>query len=98
VTVETLAYIVGAIIATISFFLFGRLTVDSFLKWSEPRRRAGELLLAVLTPEQYNQLMRRGYVDIPSPRDQERTYRVPQGLGLVRVIEKGRQRDHRAWK
>jgi hypothetical protein len=31
------------------------------------------------------------YIDIRSPRDHERIYRVPRGPGLVRVIEKGRQ-------
>ena len=35
--------------------------------------------------------MQVGYIDIHSPRDQERTYRVPRGPGLVHVIEKGRQ-------
>ena len=35
--------------------------------------------------------MQLGYIDIPSPRDQERIYRVPRGPGLVRVIEKGKQ-------
>jgi len=92
VTVETLTYIVGAIIATLSLVLFGWLTVDSFLKWLEPRRRAGKLLRAVLTLEQYRQLMRRGYVDIPSPRDPQCIYRVPQAPGLVGVIEQGRRK------
>jgi len=90
--VATLAYIVGAIIATLSFVLFGWLFVDSLLKWLEPRRRAGELLRAVLTLEQYRQLMRRGYVDIPSPRDPQCIYRVPQAPGLVGVIEQGRRK------
>jgi hypothetical protein len=51
----------------------------------------GMLLCAVLTSEQYCQLMQLGYIDIPSPRYQERIYRVPRGPGLVRVIEQGRQ-------
>jgi hypothetical protein len=46
---ETLAFLVGAIIATFSLVLLGRLFVNSLLKWLEPRRRAGELLREVLT-------------------------------------------------
>lgn len=65
--------------------------VDSYRTWFSAKRRAAELLLAVLTPQENCQLMQEGYIDIPSPRDQERTYRVPRGPGLVRVIEKGRQ-------
>jgi hypothetical protein len=61
----------------------GLLIVDSYLKWSAANRRAGELLRSVLTREQYLQLTRRGYVDIPSLRDQERIYRVPQASGFV---------------
>jgi len=33
---ETLGYIVGAIIGTLALILFGWLFVDSFLKWVEP--------------------------------------------------------------
>jgi hypothetical protein len=55
----TLAYMVGAIMGTLSLVLFGWLFVDSLLTWLEPRRRAGELLLAVPTREHYYQLMRR---------------------------------------
>ncbi len=86
-----LTLIVAGIIVTIAFCMLGWQVVDSYRAWFSAKRRAGELLRAVLTPEQYNQLMRRGYIDIKSPRDQERTYRVPRGPGLVRVIEKGRQ-------
>jgi len=88
---ETLGYMVGAIMGTLSLIYVGWLFVDSFLKWLEPSRRAGKLLRTVLTPAQYRQLMRRGYVDIPSPRDHERVYRVPRGPGLVGVIEKGKR-------
>jgi len=90
--VETLAYILGGIIVTISLVLLGRFIVESCLKWSGARRRAGELLRTVFTREQYRQLIKRGYVDIPSPRDPQCFYRVPQAPGLVGVIEKGRRK------
>jgi hypothetical protein len=90
--VETLAYIVGEIILIISLFLLGRFIVDRYLRWSEANRRAGELLRAVLTHEQYGQLIQQGYVDIPSPRDARRIYRVPRAPGLVGVIEEERRK------
>jgi hypothetical protein len=89
--VETLAFSVIGIIADISLILLVNFIVKSYPKRSGAHRRAGELLRAVLTYEQYRQLIQQGSIDIPSPRDQERTYRVPRGPGLVRVIEKGRE-------
>ena len=90
--VETLAYAVGAVIGTLALVLFGWLFVHSFLKWLEPRRRAGELLRAVLTRTQYRQLMWHCYVDIKSHRDPERIYRVPRYPGRVGMIEQGRRK------
>ena len=89
---ETLAYILVGILVTIALVLLGGFIVDRFLKWSGARRRADELLRTVLTREQYRQLIKRGYVDIPSPCDPQRIYRVPQAPGLVGVIEKGRRK------
>lgn len=88
---ETLTLIVAGIIVTIAFIVLGWQVIGSYRTWFSAKRQAGELLLAVLTPQEYRQLMMEGYIDIPSPHDQERTYRVPRGPGLVRVIEKGRQ-------
>jgi hypothetical protein len=80
------------IIAALGLGLLGRLAYDRYLEWSEANRRANELLRSVLTRKQYRQLMRRGYLDIPSPRDPECIYRVPQAQGLVGVIEQGRRK------
>jgi hypothetical protein len=89
--VEALKLIVAGIVLTIAFCVLGWQVVGSYRTWFSAKLRAEELLRSTLTPEQYRQLTRLGYIDIPSPRDQERTYRVPRGPGLVRVIEKGRQ-------
>jgi hypothetical protein len=91
VNLETLKLIVAGIILALAFIVLGWQVVGSYREWFSAKRQAGELLRAVLTPEQYRQLIQEGYIDIPSRRDQERTYRVPHGPGLVRVIEKGRQ-------
>ena len=89
---EMLGSVVGVIMGTLALILLGWLFVDSFLKWLEPYRRADRLLRTVLTRAQYRQLMWRGYVDIPSPRDPQRTYRVPRDPGLVGMIEKGERK------
>ena len=86
---ETLIHM---IIATLSLVLLGWLFVHSFLMWLEPRRRAGELLRTVLTRAQYRQLMWHCYIDIKSPCNQERFYRVPRYRGLVGLIEQGRRK------
>ena len=89
---EMLGYLVGAIMGTLALILFGWLFVNSFLKWLEPYRRADKLLRTVLTRAQYRQLMRRGFVDIPSPCERKRVYRVPRDPGLVRMIEQGKRK------
>jgi len=89
---ETLASIVGAIMGILSLVLVGWLFTHSLLQWLEPMRRASVLLRAVLTRAQYRQLMWRGYVDIPSPRDQQRFYRVPRYPRLVGMIEQGKRK------
>jgi hypothetical protein len=95
VNVQMLAYILLVIIgifAALCLGVLGWFVYDRYFKWSEANRRANELLRAVLTCEQYRQLMRQGYLDIPSPRDPSCIYRVPQSQGLVGVIEQGRRK------
>jgi hypothetical protein len=53
-------------------------------------RRAMGLLRDTLTPEQFHQLAWRGYLEIPSPTEPRRIYRVPRSKGYVQVIENGR--------
>jgi hypothetical protein len=53
-------------------------------------RRATSLLRDTLTPEQFHQLTWRGYLEIPSPTEPRRVYRVPRSKGYVQVIENGR--------
>jgi hypothetical protein len=76
----------------ISLILLVNFIVTSNFTWSGANRRASELLRIVLTEDQHRQLMKRGYVDFPSPNHPERTYRVPQAPGLVGVIEQGRRK------
>ena len=90
--VEVLVYVLLGILVAFCLAVLGRLGLESYLKWLEADRRANELLHSVLTSEQYRQLTRDGYLDIPSPRDPECVYRVPRAQGLVGVIEQGKRK------
>jgi len=61
-----------------------------FKGWSRAERRAANLLRDTLTPEQFHQLAWRGYLEVPSPTEPLRVYRVPRTKGYVQVIENGR--------
>jgi hypothetical protein len=87
--VELLVYVSLEIVVVLCFLLFWRLSRDSNLMRSEANRRANEMLRSVLNSDQYDQLTRKGYLDIKSPRDPGCMYRVPRRQGLVKVIEQG---------
>jgi hypothetical protein len=52
--------------------------------------QGNELLCDILSPEQQNQLLQLGYIDIPSPSHPERVYRVSWPPGYVQVREDGK--------
>lgn len=58
--------------------------------WSRAERRAADLLRDTLTPEQFRQLVWRGYLEVRSPTEPQRVYRVPRTRGYIQVIENGR--------
>ena len=51
--------------------------------------RAKALLREILSETQYQQLMKCGYLEVNSPTNDERTYRIPGSGGLVKVFEHG---------
>jgi hypothetical protein len=57
--------------------------------WREAQERAEALLREVLTVAEYDQLDERGYLDVPSPSDPTRSYRVPRRGGRVAIVEDG---------
>lgn len=61
-----------------------------FKGWSPAERRASGLLRDILTPDQFRQLIWHGYLEIPSPTEPRRVYRVPRTKGYVQVFENGR--------
>lgn len=58
--------------------------------WLPAERRAMALLRDMLSPEEFRQLTWLGYMDVPSPTDRNRSYRVPRTRGYVQVIDGGR--------
>ncbi len=82
--------LVSVLAIVIVLVTLGLLIVGSTYQRPAAKRRASELLRAVLTPEQYNQLIRHGHIDIPSPSNPDRIYRVPQSSGRVQVRERGK--------
>ncbi len=51
--------------------------------------RAKALLREMLTENQYQQLIKFGYLEVPSPSIDYRVYRIPGSGGLVKVFERG---------
>jgi hypothetical protein len=85
---------VGAVLCAVAsvglILALGELIAHSSYGRPAAKRRADELLGGVLTPDQYSHLMQRGHLDIASPSDPDRIYRVPKGPGRVQVREKGK--------
>ena len=90
--VEILLYVVLGILVLLYLIWILSRSFGSYCKRSKANRRANDLLCSMLTSEQYGQLMRYDYFDIPSPRVPWRIYRVPRTPGLVGVIEQGRRK------
>jgi len=81
----------GWIVVALAIMPMIWLLLQPYLKsWSRAERRAADLLRDMLTPEQCRQLVWRGYLEIPSPTEPQRVYRVPRTKGYVQVIENGR--------
>jgi len=82
--------LVGVLALVMLLSLLGVFILSKALKRPTAERRASELLRAVLTPEQYGQLIQEGHIDIASPSNPGRVYRVPQSPGRVQVRENGK--------
>lgn len=54
-----------------------------------PRERAEALLCEVLDEHEYQQVRKQGYVDVVSPSNAQRIYRIPRFWGRVSVYEGG---------
>ena len=57
--------------------------------WREAQERAEQMLRDVLAEDEYRQLCRRGYLEVPSRSRPRRIYRIPRHQGQVKVYEGG---------
>jgi len=79
-------FVIALAIAPMLWLIF-----QPYLKgWSRAERRAADLLRDILTPEQVRRLLWYGYLEVPSPTEPQRVYRVPRTKGYVQVVENGR--------
>jgi hypothetical protein len=53
----------------------------------QANRRAEMLLRDQLTPQQHRQLLKFGYLDLPSHLEWNRIYRIPRKAGRVHVLQ-----------
>ncbi len=53
-------------------------------------RRAHDLLMSLITYEEFAQLIQHEYLEVRSPSDPRRVYRIPAHGGQVTVYEDGR--------
>jgi hypothetical protein len=56
---------------------------------AEAERRAEQMLRDILHEDEYRQLCRRGYLEVPSRTRPRRIYRIPRHQGQVKVYEGG---------
>ena len=93
-----LSIVLGAmiIIGLLSLLLVVRGSAFHFIRLAEPWRahlaadhRARQLLREMLSPNEYQQLSRFGYVEVRSPTIDQRVYRIPGAGGLVKVYDRG---------
>jgi len=67
---------------------FGRFR-ESMSEHLSAESRAKVLLREMLSENQYQQLIKFGYLEVSSPSIDNRIYRIPGSGGLVKVYEKG---------
>jgi hypothetical protein len=61
-----------------------------YVNKQEAEQRAEQLLKTILPHDQYNHLVRKGYLEVQSGMYPYRTYRIPRHRGSVEVYEMGR--------
>lgn len=61
-----------------------------YVNKQEAEQRAEQLLKILLSSDQYNHLVRKGYIEVQSGMYPYRTYRIPRHRGSVEVYEMGR--------
>jgi hypothetical protein len=87
---QTALVVLGWIVVALAISPLIWLILQPYFKaLSRAERRAADLMRDVLTPEQCRQLLWRGYLEVASPTEPGRIYRVPRNRGYVQVLENG---------
>ena len=93
-TIDLAIVVVIALVGAILFlpqFVAARINAGRRAKaeWSIAERRAEMLLEELLTPSEYQQLDQSRYLEVVSPSNPERAYRLPRAPGRIAVFERG---------
>jgi hypothetical protein len=85
-----------SVMAVIALLVMARGTMRPLMRFAAPWReeiaaenRARALMREMLTPSEYQQLVKFGYLEVASPGFEQRVYRIPGGGGLVKVFDRG---------
>jgi hypothetical protein len=88
-----LAVMIGAAIVVVTALSFNIVRGGGFQAfWRErltAEGRARGLMRDLLTPAEYQQILRYGYLEVNSPSFEQRIYRLPGAGGLVKVFDRG---------
>jgi hypothetical protein len=85
--------VAAALLLAFAVTLFVYSASPAYRARHEASARARKLLKLVLTPDEYRQVVLCGYLDVRSPSQPERIYRVPRSRDQVRVYEGGKLVD-----
>jgi len=83
----TVGLLLGALILLTIVWRASRSVVARQHEYSEAKKRAEGLLRASISTEQYQQLLNRGYLEIPSRLYPGYLYRIPRGQQRVQIYE-----------
>src|SRR6185437_9754917 len=92
----TLAMGIVSVATLVTLLLAARGSFSPLMRFTSPWRselaadhRARQLMREMLSPAEYQQLVKFGYVEVNSPTFDQRIYRIPGGGGLVKVFDRG---------
>jgi hypothetical protein len=85
--VWTVGLLFGVLILLTITWRVSRSIIARQRDYYEAKKRAEALLRASITNEQYQQLLSRGYMEIPSQLYPGYTYRIPRGQQRVQIYE-----------
>jgi len=83
----TVGLLLGALIILTLLWRVSRSVIARQREYYEAKKRAEALLRASITNEQYQQLLSRGYMEIPSRLYPGYIYRIPRNQQRVQIFE-----------